>query len=123
MSRGRHRSAFSHVAALLAVALLAIAGVRSTVMQAAEASPLAQTCLDMTGMAHGGNSPAGDHKAHKACDFCVVASVAPLQSLAPVLPQPGAVAWRPAVAAGSLGARGPPRLQPRARDPPLLLTA
>ena len=123
MSRRPARSVLSHAAAFLAVALLALAGVRSTVMQAAEAAPAGQTCLDMPGMAHG-EGRAADHKAHKACEFCVAASVAPLQSAAPALPLPHAVTWRPAVARGTLGPRGPPAFQPRARGPPSpLLTA
>ncbi len=125
MTRGRQRSAFSHVAALLAVALLTLAGVRSNVMQAAEAAPRAPACHmggTMAGMDHG-SAPAEDHKAHKACEFCVAASVAPLQSAAPTLPLPVALAWRPLPMTGGPGARGPPAFQPRARGPPRLLNA
>ena len=125
MSRRRRPIGPSHVAALLAVALLTLAGVRSNVMQAAEAAPKPPACHmggTMAGMGHG-SALAGDHKAHKACEFCVAASVAPLAADAPALPVPVAVAWRPRPLAGGPGARGPPAFEPRARGPPRLLHA
>lgn len=128
---GRVRSAYA--AALLAVALLLFAGVRSNVMQAAELAPsaAAHCAMPLDGMAsmtamagngHGEKHPSG--KAHAVCDFCVAAAHAAVTVFTAVLPAPQAVAWAPTPLPTSLGPRGPPAFRPKARaPPPALLTA
>lgn len=108
----------SYVAALLAIALLLLAGVRSTVMQAEmTAGPSAPDC----GMAGMGVGRAGSHKPdadHKTCAFCAVAGHLPICSEAPPHQPPSAIAWIAWRPLASLGSRGPPSVSPRARGPP-----
>lgn len=109
---------FSHVAALLAVALLLFAGVRSTLMQAqTAASPRGGTpsCMNMGG-ARG--APSKPEKPAKACAFCAVAAHLPVCGSAPAPAPPATVAWLAWRPAAGLGPRGPPALDPRARGPP-----
>ena len=127
MNARRAKTWPNHVAALLAVALLTLAGVRSIVMQVADAAPSSSMamCSGMAGMA----DPAADGKhapgkAHKVCDFCSAAAHAPICGTVPAITIPMAVryiTWRPQ---RILGPRGPPSVIARARGPPaLLLTA
>lgn len=118
------RAGWSHVAALLAVALLSLATIRSNVMQAGGIAGAAMPACGMAGMAHmrqadgGASRDRSAGKAHAACAFCAVAGHLPVCASAPALalPSPLAwVAWRPLAAAG---ARGPPGFAPRARGPP-----
>ena len=130
MTRPAARSVFSRAAAFLAVALLAFAGVKSTVMQAQMAQAQAQAqglcgpgfgqmaAMDM-GTAHHDPSQAA---AHRACAFCSAAAHAPLLSLAATFRVPAAVAFSLAVITASLGPRGPPSFRPTATGPPTFLT-
>ena len=114
------------MAAFFAVALLTLAGVKSTVMQAQAdsappmAAPMATPCPDMPGMvmadmAKGG----GAHKTAPAtCPFCVAAAHVALQSLAEPVPTPTCVAWVAPPPVSDHSARGPPLVQPKARGPP-----
>ncbi len=128
MTRPAARFVFSRAAAFLAVALLAFAGVKSTVMQAQMAQAQAQglcgpgfgqmAAMDM-GAAHHDPVQAA---AHRACAFCSAAAHAPLLSLAATFRVPAAVAFSPAVITASLGPRGPPSFRPTATGPPTFLT-
>ena len=131
MTRPTARSAFSTVAAFLAVALLAFAGVKSTVMQAqmAQAESLAlcgpgstMAGMDMGADESGAKSDPARSAAHKACDFCSAAAHAPTLSFAAVFHAPTAVAFHPAAVVASLGPRGPPSFRPTATGPPGFLT-
>lgn len=122
------RSAYA--TALLAVALLTFATVRSTVMQAAELAPsAAHGCgMAMGGMAAmprgAGQARHSSGKARPLCEFCIAAAHAPLTALMAPPPAPQAVAWIPPVPRPVLGARGPPAFRPKARAPPAVpLTA
>ena len=114
------RTGWSHVAALLAVAFLSLATVRSNVMQAGEVAGSAMPACGMAGMAHmGGADDRAPGKAHAACAFCAVAGHLPVCASAPALALPSTlawVAWRPLAA---VGPRGPPGFAPRARGPPI----
>lgn len=115
----------SYVAALLAVALLTLAGVRSVVMRAAEAAPAStRMCMDMPGMDMGTAAKTGAHaehgKAHKVCEFCSAASHAPICGVSPPMPRPTAVAWAAWRSRFILGPRGPPAFVAKARGPPAL---
>lgn len=119
MRRWTARAGLSHVAAFLAVALLSLATIRSNVMQAGEIAG-APTC-GMAGMV--GASPShhpASGKAHAACAFCAVAGHLPVCGSATALAPPSVVAWTAWRPRSSLGARGPPAFQPRARGPPSL---
>ncbi len=107
----------AHVVALVAVALLTLAGVRSAVMQAAE---LRAPSMPMCGMAMegAGTERHAPGKAHARCEFCAAAAHAPIGGAAATAPVSVAVAWivwRPLAARG---ARGPPAFTARARGPP-----
>jgi hypothetical protein len=118
------------LAAFLAVALLALAGVKSTVMQAQAAAPwdMASICQaqmpGMGDMAMGHTAMAGG-QAHKSapatCAFCDAAAHVPLQSVAAPIPAPIAVAWIAPTPVADHAPRGPPRLTPKARGPPAFL--
>ena len=121
---------------MVAVLLLSYAFVQSTVMQAAAASPTPATPIcgmdHMAGMAMAAASPTRDgagkapaHQAdHAACPFCASAANPPMTGAPILAPAPSTVvfvAFRPLA---SLGPRGPPAREPRARGPPLFpLTA
>ncbi|CAN5236859.1 hypothetical protein BH09PSE2_BH09PSE2_10450 [soil metagenome] len=125
VTRDSARFQFSTVAAFFAVALLAFAGVRSTVMHAEMARAEAQVLCGVAppDMAMGGHEmDAGKAAAHRACAFCSAAAHAPTLSFAAVFHAPTAVAFTPAAVTASLGPRGPPSLRPTATGPPLLLT-
>lgn len=120
----------ARMAAFFAVALLTLAGVKSTVMQALDAGapPVAATtvvaCPDMPGMVM--TAPAkGSDTAHKTapatCAFCVAAAHVPLQALAEPIPAPSCVAWIAPPPVSDHSARGPPLVQPKARGPPSVL--
>lgn len=110
-------------AALLAVALFVMAGVRSQVMQVAMAAPVSVCGMAMAGMDAPASPAPG--KAHKTCEFCAASAHAPLQADAPRSLPPVSVASIPPYATqAGLGPRGPPAVTPKARGPPaLLLTA
>jgi hypothetical protein len=111
------------VAAFFAVALLTLAGVKSTVMQAQDLAPksvamaMPADCpmqmADMKGPAHK-SSPA-------TCAFCVAAAHVALQSLAEPLAAPVSVAWIAPPPVRDHSARGPPLVRPKARGPPEIL--
>jgi len=120
----------ARMAAFFAVALLTLAGVKSTVMQAQGAAPQAGAattlvaCPDMPGMVM--TVPAKDagaaHKTTPAtCAFCVAAANVALQSLAEPIPAPIAVAWIAPPPVSDHSARGPPLVRPKARGPPTSL--
>jgi hypothetical protein len=116
----------SFVAAFLAVALLAFAGVRSTVMQAEMAAAPQALCGEraadsMPGMAteHAPADLAGKAHMKAQCDFCAAAHHAPLLASAAPLFVPAAARFTPAPGPASLGPRGPPAFDARARAPPI----
>ena len=123
MVRSARSWRFDYVAALLAVMLLSLAGVRSTVMQAAMAAPPAAAapaampaCGMSRGMTDGRGHPAD--AAHRTCAFCAVAGHLPVCARLPSLPTPTVAAWLTWRPVGARGARGPPAFAPRARGPP-----
>ena len=116
------------MAAFFAVALLTLAGVKSTVMQALDAAPpvaatVAAPCPDMPGMVM--SAPGKDNAAHKTapatCAFCVAAAHVALHSLAEPIPTPTSVAWIAPPPVSDHSARGPPLVRPKARGPPTSL--
>jgi hypothetical protein len=123
----------ARLAAFLAVGLLAIAGVKSTVMQALDAAPVkvATACpmgmADMPGMDMSGASDKADKSgaAQKSgaatCPFCVAAANVSPQSLAEPIPAPVSVAWIAPPPVADHSPRGPPLVQPKARGPPSVL--
>ena len=143
MVKGRptHRSATA--AALLAVALFAFAAVQSVVMQARRAVDPAMTMTmadtstpdmpDMPGMSMSMSMPNCDHmnaappasdhgsqpgKGQAACPYCAAAAHLPLCAGAPAMPVVSSVAWAAYTLRPSLGPRGPPVFEPKARGPP-----
>ncbi|MDB5446704.1 MAG: hypothetical protein JWQ97_2021 [Phenylobacterium sp.] len=98
-----------------------MAGVRSTVMQDAEAAPAAamSVCGDMSSMSgpmHGEHGKGG--APHETCAFCSAAAHAPIcGTVAPIVAPMTVryIAWR---AHRPLGPRGPPAVNARARGPP-----
>ncbi len=105
----------SHMAALLAVALLCLASVKSTVMRAADA---ALGGMPMCSASMGGKTSSQADKAHKTCEFCAAAAHAPLSCDAEILPALTAIAWAPYRVQTATGPRGPPAFRPTARGPP-----
>ena len=111
--------------ALLAMALLTFAGVRSTVMQASMSRPGA--CAEMAGMAmdhtagrHGGSAPAKS----APCEFCAAAAHVAVESTGVrLVPPRSAVTFARYAAPASSGPRGPPFRAPTARGPPERLSA
>lgn len=68
-----------------------------------------------------GNGRAGSHKPdspHKTCEFCAVAGHVPVCGSQVQLAPPSAVAWLNWRAPATLGPRGPPAIEGRARGPP-----
>ena len=116
----------ARAAAMLAVALLSIASIRSVVMQAAEASPFAAMpiCAADTGAAplHGQQQqPAPAKTAADSCAFCAAAAHAPLIAFASPLSVPGFTAWLAGPPPPSCTLRSASTVPPRARGPPLPL--
>jgi hypothetical protein len=111
----RFAQRLSQIAALLAVALLCVASVKSTVMQA-EAGALSG--VPMCSAVSGKTSGQAD-KAHRPCEFCAAAAHAPLSCDTTVLPVPTAIAWAPYRVITATGPRGPPAFRASARGPPL----
>ncbi|MGZ6048862.1 MAG: DUF2946 family protein [Phenylobacterium sp.] len=112
------------MAAFFAVALLTLAGVKSTVMQAQELAPSvmpADCPMQMAGM----KGMAGGDQAHKStaatCAFCFAAANAPLQSVAEPIEAPVSVAWAAPPPVSDHSPRGPPLVRPKARGPPISL--
>ena len=100
----------SYVAALLAVALLSLAGVRSTLMQVERATASSPLDCAMAGMDMGPGH-ARSHKpdaTRKTCPFCDVAGHLPVCSSVSLQQPPSALAWIAWRPRASLGARGPP---------------
>lgn len=118
MIRRRRPSVLTHAAALLAVALLALAGVRSAVMQAQAATPWGMAPICSVG-AGGGAGEDPRQTAMAACSFCAAAAHAPLHTVCPPLAGPSSFRWRPAALAAPALSRQPSALQPRARGPPI----
>jgi hypothetical protein len=110
----RFTQRLSRMAALLAVVLLCVASVKSTVMRA-EAGALGGVpiCSIM-----GAKTSGPADKAHKACEFCAAAAHAPVSCDTTILPTPTAVAWAPYRIRTATGPRGPPAFRPTARGPP-----
>lgn len=118
------------MAAFFAVALLTLAGVKSTVMQAVAdgtapaSAPMAMPCPDMPGMDMASMTKAGDaakKTAPATCPFCIAAAHVALQSLAEPIPTPTSVAWIAPPPVSDHSARGPPLVRPKARGPPTSL--
>jgi hypothetical protein len=122
----------------LAVVLLAYAGVKSNVMQvqmAVNPADCGMSAAEMAAMGVMAPDPFADASAEKAppakagksqaavCGFCADAAHAPLVAYAEPLRPPMAVQIHPSPARPPLGARAPPAIQPKARGPPVLLTA
>ena len=106
------------MAALLAVALLAFAAVRSVVMQAEAATPWGATEICDIHRTAGGGDP---HQAPPApCAFCVAAAHSPVQCLAAPLHPPSWVRWTPPTTTDPAAAASPIPPTPRARGPPRL---
>jgi len=105
----------SHIAALLAVALLCVASVKSTVMQATDG---AMGGVPMCSFSMGGKTSGQPDKAHKVCEFCAAAAHAPLSCDTTILLAPAAIAWAPYRVQTATGPRGPPAFRPTARGPP-----
>ena len=116
--RGRpFRAAWA--SALIAVALLSFASIKSVVMQAADASPFASAhCMAGMAMDGGAGKQSPDKAAAGACAFCSVAAHAALITVAEPVACPVSVVWRPKPLARANGVRGPPEHIPSARGPP-----
>ena len=102
--------------------LLSWAGVRSTVMQAVMAAPVAAaSCAEMTGMVVPSSKRSGRPTGKAAaCPWCAAAAHAPLDgSGARPVPPSHAVSFAAYAVPLSSGPRGPPARRPSARDPPL----
>lgn len=113
-------------AALLAVALLAFATVKSVVMQAEMASPLANAPMcgeDMSGHHPGDNSSDAHKSALAFCAFCAAAAHAPVESRPALARTPHFVAWRLALARGTSASSDGRLEHPNARGPPAVLLA
>jgi Protein of unknown function (DUF2946) len=120
----------ARLVAFLAVGLLAVAGVKSTVMQALDAAPakVATACpMGMPGMdmsdasAKADRSGSAQKSSPATCPFCVAAANVSLQSLAEPIPAPVSVAWTAPPPVSDHSPRGPPLVRPRARGPPNVL--
>ncbi len=127
MRREHPQRRIGRLAAILATALLLFAGVRSNVMQAQMASVPTAAPHDVAAMAHcmrmgdrTGRAPKSGKAAAARCGFCDVAGQPPVCTAPPVVGPAGAVAWVAWRTLPSLGPRGPPAVEARARDPPAL---
>ena len=112
-----------YASALLALALLNYAGVKSTVMQIAMATAVAD-CGMPTGSMAGMAKPS--HQVEKptkgeACPFCADAAHAPLLAVVTLLRTPTPVVVVQSRPTLPVGARAPPGFAPRARGPPSVL--
>lgn len=118
------RSWLAHVAALLAVMLLAFATAKSVVMQAEMAMPWANApmCGDMPGHGSGGD-PHEHHKALAFCAVCAAAAHAPTEARPAVPRTPIFVAWRVAPQGEHTATRDLRLDRPKARGPPEVLLA
>ncbi len=121
MSRRRPCRGLLHALALCAVALLNVAVVKSTLMQASMGAA-AETCREampqMPGMA-GKSAPLPGKAGRHACEYCAAAAHAPVCTSVPAPVAPPTTAWVRWAAVAGLGARGPPPVEARARGPPL----
>lgn len=115
------RSWIAHVTAMLAVALLAFASVKSSVMQAEMALPWANApmCGEMPGHARSGD-PHEHHKALEFCAACAAAAHAPIVAHPVLLRTPISVAWRVAPPGEHATPRDLRLERPNARGPPAL---
>lgn len=126
MNRRGPRLGWTHALALCAVVLLAFAQVRSNVMRAAEVAPGRSCGMDTPASAMSGMAAKGAHdgahrapgKGQPACAYCADAAHAPIVADAVRLPTPSCVRWAANPPRRAHAPRGPPRLEPRARDPP-----
>jgi len=112
------RSAYA--AAFLAVALLSVAFIQSTVMQTTGAMP-GMTMAICT--SHGAATVGAEHgvpkgQSQQTCPYCAAAAHAPLCASTDPIPASVAVAWSAYTALTPLGPRGPPARAPNARGPP-----
>ena len=108
----------SYAAALVAVALLSFAGVRSTVMQTQMSVRSETPGCGMARMPMGGARKSGPAVPTKSCPYCAVAAHTPVCDDVPPLAPSTAVAWVSWPPVNSLGTRGPPAREARARGPP-----
>ncbi len=140
MTAKASRPRFAPVLALLALALLTHAGVRSAVMQAAMEAQPAGVCDMGGGMAGmpapvagkaGSAAPAksaptksAPTRSAPACPYCAAAAHAPLDAQ-PIgwTPPAGPAVFARYDAPAARGPRGPPLRRPSARDPPSALPA
>lgn len=109
----------AHAAALLAVALLTFATVKSAVMQA-EAQDISgppQICS----VSKDGVKDDPHHGMTAVCAFCAAAAHPPIQNYARPLRRPSVVPWRPPAPARDAAVARPDALTPRARGPPASL--
>lgn len=114
-ARDLHRR-FQAAAALLAVALLTFAVVKSTVMQVEAATPWGSAPICS---AHfGGADLDPGHAGRTACAFCAAAAHSPIRCLPEPIRRPAWVRWTPAVLAVPAAAPPPAPPAPRARGPP-----
>lgn len=118
MIKGRVLRTLTHAAALLAVALLAWAAVRSTVMQAEAATPWGMAPICSAGDA-GGHDADPRQAALAACSFCMAAAHVPLQAAVHPVPTPVCIRWVPARVRAIVFPRQPQAPRPRARGPPI----
>jgi len=112
--------------AMLAVAFLNVATVKSTVMQATgSTSGLDNSRMAVAEICHAGlplhvaaKAAIDPAKAQKACPYCDAAANPPLCGAEASFPSPSTIAWTRYTVLPSLGARGPPAFAPNARGPP-----
>lgn len=114
-------SQLSYLAALVAIALLSFAGVRSDVMQASMGAQTPMPDCGMGRMHMEGSRKSAPAAPAKMCSYCAVAAHAPALTTVEPLLAPVAIAYMPWPPVASLGARGPPAFEARARGPPSLL--
>jgi hypothetical protein len=117
LSARRIRRIPASAAALLAVALLAFAVIRSTVMQAQAATPWGMAPICSVENA-GGHDDYPRKAPLASCRFCTAAAHVPLPPVAKPFPTPVCVLWRTAVAAPAPLLRQLGAPLPRARGPP-----
>ena len=138
MSRARPRP-MSTAAALIALLMLSFASLQSIIMQVAQGPPGAAmlicgkvdpsgaTAVATAGMqlhlAVAASAPThpqgGPHQHHNLCLYCSAAGHAPVLAHAALLRAASACEFPVYQSVASLGPRGPPAQQPRARGPPI----
>jgi hypothetical protein len=115
MRRPAHRWT-AHAAALLALALLAFATVKSAVMQVEAQTILGQPPI--CSVSQDGIKDDPHHGMTTVCAFCAAAAHASIQTYAPPLRRPSVVLWCPPAPARDAAVAQPDALTPKARGPP-----